>query len=65
MEPDRTVSPIPSAATRPRADRVAVGGRARGRTGPPRRAGTFMIRSAGGPYVYIAAGTAGCINDLL
>jgi len=24
-----------------------------------------MIRSAGGPYVYIAAGTAGCINDLL
>jgi len=28
-------------------------------------AGTFMVRAAGGPYVYVAAGAAGCIQDLL
>lgn len=28
-------------------------------------AGTFMVRAAGGPYVYVAAAAAGCITDLL
>ena len=29
-----------------------------------KRAGTYMVRVAGGPWVYVAAGVAGCINDL-
>lgn len=28
-------------------------------------AGTFMVRAAGGPYVYVAAAVAGCISKLL
>jgi len=28
-------------------------------------AGTYMVRAAGGPYVYVAAATAGCIQELL
>jgi len=30
-----------------------------------RGAGTFLVRAAGGPYVYVGTAAAGCINDLL